>query len=363
MLLALASFAVERRTDLVTEATFHAALEPLAEEWDVLAEDVGAGPFQRPGWLISWWRAFGSGRLRVLALRDQGRLVGLVPLSQRRGVLRSLTNAHTPEFGPLVEEPYTLQLVSALFELRARRITMAYLAPYRPSLDDYQCVAEQRQYRLMCRPFEQSPYVLIDGDWEAYERGLNGKLRADLRRRRRRLEEQGDVSVELHDGRANLEALLDEGYRVEASGWKGKEGTAIISVPETRQFYTDVARWAASRGWLRLGFLRLNRIALAFEYAIQEGGAYYRVKGGFDPEYRSFSPGKLLIQDTIRIAFEHQLSSFQFLGHDEPYKLEWTGTSREYPLLHAFGPTVQGRLEWSAYTYVRPLAVRIGLRT
>jgi CelD/BcsL family acetyltransferase involved in cellulose biosynthesis len=344
------------------EVTFHQAMEPLAEEWDALADRAGAGPFQRPGWLIAWWRAYGSGALRVLTLRHEGRLVGLVPLRRQRGVLRSLTNAHTPEFGPVVEESYSREVVRALFERPRRRITMAYLAPTRPDLDDYGAVATERGYLLLQRTFERSPYIATNGTWSAYEQSLDNKFRADLRRRRRRLEEKGTVSCEFHDGREGLPALLEEGYRVEAAGWKGREGTAILCRPDTRQFYTEVARWAADRGSLRLGFLRLDGVALAFEYALQEGDAYYRVKGGFNPDYGQFSPGKLFVYETIKRAFDEKLSCYHFLGHDEPYKLEWTTTSTVYPVLHAFGRTVLGRAEWSAYAYVRPLALRLGLR-
>src|SRR5512135_3573063 len=40
----------------------------------------GATPFQAPEWLILWRRAFGEGDPWTLALRHEGRLVGLVPL-------------------------------------------------------------------------------------------------------------------------------------------------------------------------------------------------------------------------------------------------------------------------------------------
>ena len=38
----------------------------LAEEWDGLADRVGAAPWTRPGWVAAWWRAFGSGRLQIV---------------------------------------------------------------------------------------------------------------------------------------------------------------------------------------------------------------------------------------------------------------------------------------------------------
>jgi CelD/BcsL family acetyltransferase involved in cellulose biosynthesis len=345
------------------ECEVHHSLEPLATEWDELGDRVGATPFQRPGWLMAWWRAFGVGRLHVLALRKGGRLVGLMPLARVRGVLRSLTNAHTPEYAPLAEKAHTLDLLRALFGQCQRRITLAYLASP-PPIVEYRSVAADHRYRVANRPLERSPYIDLCVDYQEFERGLNPKLLSDLRRRRRRLSEQGDILVEVLEGGDRLDQLLAEGFAVEASGWKGSAGTgtAIMCREDTLRFYTGVARWASERGILRMAFLRLDGIPLAFEYALEHQGNYYRLKAGFDQTFHRFSPGKLLLAATVKRAFDQGLTRFSFLGHDEPYKLEWTERCTEYALLHAFAPTGPGRLEWSAYKVMRPMAVRLGLR-
>ena len=58
------------------------------------------------------------------------------------------------------------------------------------------------------------------------------KLASELRRRRRRLEEEGRFSFEVVDGREQLPVLLDEGFAVEAAGWKGEQDKAISSRSE-----------------------------------------------------------------------------------------------------------------------------------
>ena len=60
-----------------------------------------AEPWVHPGWVEPWWEAFGTGSLRILALRRDGRLVGVLPLMEDKGVVRSTSNWHTPEFGLL----------------------------------------------------------------------------------------------------------------------------------------------------------------------------------------------------------------------------------------------------------------------
>src|SRR5205823_4205445 len=121
-------------------------------------------------------------------------------------------------------------------------------------------------HRVRARVLERSPAIHTDGMYETYCRYVDAKLRGELRRRRRRLQElAGSVRLEVHDGREDLRELLDEGFRIEAAGWKGKRSSAILSRPDTRRFYTAVARWAAASGYLRLAFLRAGDTAVAFD--------------------------------------------------------------------------------------------------
>src|SRR5690606_5974620 len=49
-------------------------LATLLAEWDDLVDrSPDPSPWQRPGWVLAWWRAFGRGSLRVWALRRNGR--------------------------------------------------------------------------------------------------------------------------------------------------------------------------------------------------------------------------------------------------------------------------------------------------
>ncbi|MGP3990977.1 GNAT family N-acetyltransferase [Streptomyces sp. 3N207] len=54
----------------------------LAADWDGLrARNRSATPFQSHAWLWSWWRSYGRrGRLRVVLVRENGRLVAAAPL-------------------------------------------------------------------------------------------------------------------------------------------------------------------------------------------------------------------------------------------------------------------------------------------
>jgi CelD/BcsL family acetyltransferase involved in cellulose biosynthesis len=345
-----AKIAIEHEPDRITD------------EWDELAERAGAVPFVRPGWIAAGWDAFGHGALEILTLRRGGRLAGVVPLCGDRGWLRSPTNDQTPQFGFVAEDRAAAdELAGAVLDRAGRRLTLSFVDASGWELAALRDQGGDRRYRVLARPVVRPPYLLVDGDWDAFRDRIAGRLLRDLRRRRRRLEDEGVLTFEVTDGTTRLDDLLEEGFRVEASGWKAAQRTAIVSRPETRRFFTEVARWAAARGWLRLAFLRLDGRPLAFQFGLEEGGAYYFVKGGYDTDYHRYAPGKLLVEEMLERAFSSGLERFEFLGQPESWKLEWTDETRVLVIVDAFAPSLQGRADLAAHSLHRSLR-RLGRR-
>jgi CelD/BcsL family acetyltransferase involved in cellulose biosynthesis len=339
----------------------HESVGALAGEWDDLVERTGGLPWLRPGWIDAWWKAFGDGSLRIVVTRgEEGQLTGVLPLYERQGTLGSTTNWHTPEFGAVTATGDASELIEGVLSSRPRRIALSWLDEAKPGYPESARVARAHGYRLLTRTIERSPYIDMGMGWESYEAGLSGKLLRELRRRRRRLESRGELAFEVTGGEEGLlDELLAEGFRIEASGWKGERGQAIDSQPTTRDFYREVASWAAARGALRLAFLRLDGKAFAFDFALEENGIHYLLKTGYDPAFRAEAPGQLLRYLMIRRAFEQGVDAYEFLGTDEPWKLEWADTVRERRLLQAFAPTPTGLVDWAAFAVGRPLAKRV----
>ena len=349
-------------SDLPTRLTVAVGDDGLAEwagRWEALADDVGAPPWWRPAWVSAWTAAFGREGLELIVATRGESLVGVVPFRRLGREFRSTTNYHTPSFGLLArDEPARRALADALVDHAPARLSAAFLPAGEESLATLAEAARDRGRRTVTRTLERCPYVIPEGDFEAYLAGRRGKMARELRRRERRLDEKGRLTFDVHTGHEDLDALLEEGLAVEAAGWKGQRGTAIASSARTQSFYAEVAQSLAARGALRLAFLRLDGRAFAFDFAIEEGGVHSLLKTGYDPDFRAFGPGMLLRARMLQRAFELEVRRYDFLGRDDPWKREWMTHVEEQVLFQAFrGPI--GLVDWSLQRYARPIARRL----
>ena len=331
----------------------------LEEEWDGLADRSGAPPFVRPGWVAAWWRSFGRGSLEIAQLRRGRDLAAVIPLERRVRRLASPTNAHTPLFAAVsADEEAAVELLGAVVRRPVTQVSLEYLDPGANGLATVSTAASTSNARIATFPLARSPYVDTSCGLERYRDGLSAKLLREIRRRRRRLEDRGAVTLAVEDGAVGLERLLQKGLELEAAAWKRATGTSIDSRGDTAAFYRDVADWAAKRGTLRLGFLKVDERPIAFDFALEEGGVHYLLKTGFDPDARDLGPGIMMRWEMIARAFSRGLTSYEFLGQDEEWKLRWTAATRERLRSDVFPPSPAGRMSRAWRTALRPLVAR-----
>jgi CelD/BcsL family acetyltransferase involved in cellulose biosynthesis len=331
----------------------YTSVAPLAADWDDLADRTGASPFVRPGWIAAWWDAFGRGKLDVLAVRRDGRLAAVLPVVRRAGGVHSPSNWHTPEYGAVSEDAAAAR--EAFDALFAARPAYAFLRFFGPGGDEAAAAGAVAGYATGRRVIQQSPYLPLDGGWESLRR----PRQKQIERNRKKLAELGELAFTVHDARHDLDERLEEAFATEGSGWKLANGTAIVSQPATRQFYTAFARWAAGRGILRLFFLRVDGRPVAGQIGVADRGRYYFLKGGYEPELGKLGPGIVLLNDIVHWAADEGLTTFDFLGKPEPQKLEWTDALRELVAVEAFSPSPAGIAARTAYARGRPLAKKL----
>lgn len=316
-------------------------LRAIATEWDELALGF-ATPMARPDWGLASADAFcPPDRLQVVTVRRKGRLTALAPLvaSQRRGAadLELLAAAQLYEPGVLLySDPEALQELAEGLLALGRPLLLARLAHGSPEvLALHQAWRKRAFIRLRSTP--AYPWLDLEGTWERFEAGLACNVRTDLRRLRRRAEERGPVRYSRTCPEPiEAAALLPELWRVEASGWKGREGTALLACQPLRRFFETYAASAAGRGALRVSLLRVGGALVAFQLGVEDAGRLWTLKIGHDESWSGCAPGILLSHLTIRDAFRQGLRAYEFGGVVEPWIQRWRPQLRSCIALRAY---------------------------
>lgn len=294
------------------------AFSTAREEWNGLAVSCGS-PYLTHEWLAAWWSAFGVSEPTCILVRDGGGSLEAAGLcASGRARLRSPTNPETGDWGVLARDESGRRAAwEEIASLRAAHVRLERL-----SYAEAEPVAKALRasgYRIACARGPLSPWRSLPSSPDELMTSVSPSLRSQFRRRRRGLERLGRLSFRIGTTERDLEVLL----ALEASGWKRRAGTAIVSDPRAEALYRDFAATAAARGWVRFYLLELDGRPIAADFGCAFAGRGYLLKTGFDETYARLSPGFVLRGEVLKASIEEGLQAYDFLGGPDPYKLRW----------------------------------------
>src|SRR5207247_9296281 len=104
-------------------------------------------------------------------------------------------------------------------------------------------------WRCLVRPTCLTPWRSLS-PMTQWDDGLSRRFKRNLRRAERRMGELGDVRFEVVTTGRRLKQALEVFYRLEASGWKGRSGTAVTQRSQVKRLYDGLVDRAEV--WLRI---------------------------------------------------------------------------------------------------------------
>jgi CelD/BcsL family acetyltransferase involved in cellulose biosynthesis len=134
---------------------------------------------------------------------------------------------------------------------------------------------------------------------------MSGGRRKELRRQRRRMKEAAPVSFVPSTGAHDIGDALKDFLIIEASGWKGRAGTAAACNPAVCRFMEAAVTALAAEGRARIDRLMLSGSAVAACITLASGDTAWCWKIAYDEGQARFSPGvQLMIELTDRLLAE-----------------------------------------------------------
>jgi len=130
---------------------------------------------------------------------------------------------------------------------------------------------------------------------------LTQKRRKELRRLKKRLSEQGELSLERVEGQENATRWIDDFLALEQASWKGQNGSALASSSDTNEFFREAMLKSAAAGRLERLAYRLDGQPIAMNRPLSTTPGVFSFKTTFDETYAKFSPGFLLQLENLTL--------------------------------------------------------------
>jgi CelD/BcsL family acetyltransferase involved in cellulose biosynthesis len=204
---------------------------------------------------------------------------------------------------------------------------------------------------------ERSPYLVLEGTWEAFFRSRSQRFRKTCRSIENRIHRRGALTVEEHRSVDPDGPVFRDLLEVSLASWKADRGVALATMDGMPRFFHELTRRASARGWLRLWVLRLEGRAVATEYQIGANGSVHALRADYDASLADLSPGAYLNLEIVRRLFEAPDLHVYDMGPGlNEYKLRWASGAHDLVTLEFYAPTVSGRLLHGLETRLLPAA-------
>jgi len=129
---------------------------------------------------------------------------------------------------------------------------------------------------------------------------LGPKKLKDLRRQRHRLAEQGAIEFAVARKPDEVSSALETFLALEASGWKGKRGTALVQEQGDAAFIRRATAALAETGQCEIVTLGAGDTPVAAAIVLRHQDRAFYFKLGIDERFSKFSPGVQLTLDLTR---------------------------------------------------------------
>jgi CelD/BcsL family acetyltransferase involved in cellulose biosynthesis len=299
-----------------------AALQTLEGEWlDLMRRSSSGSPFQHPAWLIPWCQVFAANRLLFVAVRNRRRLIALAP-AVLDGTQLVLAGGDESDYRTvLVDDAEAERAVGALHAALAGEGIACAFGDIPESSPWAALLGAQHGWRV--EPSCVCPSVPLPETVDRWRSTLSPGLNRNLRRYGTRLADDAGTryttAVDPRDAPPAVNALL----RLHSRRWHERGESGVLASRDVARFHEMSAPRLMEASVLTIHLLHAGGRLAGAQYVLSHGGTACSYVGGFDPEWRRYSPGTLLMAYAIEQAIGNGCREFDLLRGVEPCKYVW----------------------------------------
>jgi CelD/BcsL family acetyltransferase involved in cellulose biosynthesis len=292
-----------------------------------------SSPFVLPEWQEVWQQAFGAGaEMRILTVREGDKVIGIAPLMVKDGTALLIGDTDVCDYLDFIvtpgrEKEFFEIILDDIKQNGVRRLDLKQVRSDSTVLTSLAPLAQSRGFAVETVKENISFEMDLPPAFNEYLEGLSTKQRHEVRRKLRRLNEEGSIEYRFISDGVSVGNNMDTFFRMFVESRRDK---ADFMTEKMASFFRLMANAMTRAGLMKVGVLELDGKPLAEIICFDFNECIYLYNSGYDPNYVSLSAGLLSKVLAIRESIEKGKKKFDFLKGEETYKHHLGG--KEVPL-------------------------------
>jgi CelD/BcsL family acetyltransferase involved in cellulose biosynthesis len=173
----------------------------------------------------------------------------------------------------------------------------------------------------------------VSGSFESFIGNLK-RMSSDLRRYHRKIEKRGEVRIEIVNGPHARADFLPQFLALEAAGWKGRSGGAILNNPDSLAFHTALVENFAAEARLAWHLIWVDDTLVGAQLGLRCNRSLMLPKYTFNEDYAECRVSTLLTEAALRDGFaQSELSELNPMSKAQAHAY-WHMPEEKYFDLH-----------------------------
>ena len=314
-------------------------LSTIAKEWDDLAEQGSNHDiFQLREWLELWWKNYGMGKQeKVIISKNEHNLIeAIAPFYYKNVIFKNkiklfkvlrLIGSGECSYSGFIFSQYEQSPLCGIWNYLGKKFP-GFIVELRDIPEEqFQVIRKSigKGYHFKAEKGSVCPRIIFGATWDEYWKTLGESTKKNAKWYRNRFAREQSFSIERIQS-FDIYAIKDL-FELHYSRWGMDPNT--IELQRLEHYETEIAQMLSDKKYLSLWFLNFEGKRIAAMYTYDYNGTRYYHKGGYDINYKAYSPGSVLLFHTIKHAFEEGIKVYDFLRGDEAYKKLFSNSFRQ----------------------------------
>lgn len=314
----------------------------LKADWNSLVKSTDIDhAFMRHEWFESWIKnLMTNGKLAIHTGWDNKKLVAVAPLQITRQVrkkiplkiLSFLRSSVTSRSNFIIDRSIDpAPFFDSVFLSRGWKVAELKALESGVSATANLIKYLKQNKRFVIEQGLQSPYEIIETDWETYLKKRSEGFRKSFRNSLNRLNSAKSFEIIRIQDHETFAKYIDTIVDISARSWKREGGTDLQSMPEMASFFKDFCRLTSENSFFLSNILILESKPIAFDFYLKFKNRLVALRWDYDQSFNYYMPGVVLHNNIIKTTLDSgQSLEIDYSGMATEHKRHLTDKTRQH---------------------------------